>query len=92
MFPAHAMSTFPLPDLPQGQTARIAAIAPSAEFGVLDADVTRRLSDLGFSSGTSIMVVSNGLFGRGPYAVRLGRTAQFALRRAEALKVMCSAA
>ena len=56
------------------------------------AEVSRRLSDLGFSNGMSITVVSSGLRGRGPYAVRLGRATQFALRRAEALKVQCRAA
>ncbi len=86
------MSTFPLPELPKGQTACIDSIAPSAAFGAMDADVSRRLADLGFSSGTSVTVVSNGLFGRGPYAVRIGRATQFALRRAEALKVLCRAA
>lgn len=86
------MSTFSLSDLPKGQTARIASIAPSAEFGALDAEVTRRLSDLGFSNGVSVTVVSNGLRGRGPFAVRLGRSSQFALRRAEAQKVQCRAA
>lgn len=86
------MSTFSLPDLPKGQTARIDSIAPSAEFGALDAEVSRRLSDLGFSNGMSVTVVSNGLRGRGPYAVRIGRSSQFALRRAEALKVQCRAA
>ena len=86
------MSTIPLTALPKGQTACIDAIAPSAEFGTLDAEVSRRLSDLGFSNGMSVTVVSNGLRGHGPYAVRLGRASQFALRRAEALKVMCRAA
>ena len=86
------MSTFPLTALPKGQTARIDAIVPLAEFGTLDAEVSQRLADLGFSNGVSVTVVSNGLLGRGPFAVRLGRATQFALRRAEALKVVCSAA
>ncbi|MBQ9579081.1 MAG: ferrous iron transport protein A [Ottowia sp.] len=86
------MSTFPLTALPKGQTACIDCIAPSAEFGALDAEVSRRLSDLGFSNGMSVTVVSSGLRGHGPYAVRLGRSTQFALRRAEALKVQCRAA
>ena len=86
------MSTFSLSDLPKGQTARIDSIAPNAEFGEMDAEVTRRLADLGFSNGMSITVVSNGLRGRGPYAVRLGRATQFALRQPEAQKILCRAA
>ena len=86
------MSTFFLSDLPKGQTARIDHIAPCAEFGEMDAEVTRRLSDLGFSNGASVTVVSNGLRGHGPFAVRLGQTAQFALRKPEAQKILCRAA
>ena len=69
--------------------ARIVSIAPSAEFGDIDPLVTQRLTDLGFSEGMSITLLSRGLLKRGPYAVRLGNLSQFALRRPEAAKIMC---
>ena len=72
-----------------GAKARIVSIAPSAEFGDIDPLVTQRLTDLGFSEGMSIMLLSRGLLKRGPYAVRLGNLSQFALRRPEAAKIMC---
>ena len=72
-----------------GAKARIVSIAPSAEFGDIDPLVTQRLTDLGFSEGMSITLLSRGLLKRGPYAVRLGNLSQFALRRPEAAKIMC---
>ena len=79
----------PLPHLPKGKKAQILSISPSAEFGDIDPLVTQRLTDLGFSEGMRITLLSNGLLGRGPYAVRLGNLSQFALRRPEAAKIMC---
>lgn len=79
----------PLTDLQPEAKANIVSIAPSAEFGDIDPLVTQRLTDLGFSEGMSIMLLSRGLLKRGPYAVRLGNLSQFALRRPEAAKIMC---
>ena len=59
------MDTFPLTELPKGQVACIDAIVPSAEFGVLDGEVSRRLADLGVSGGMGTAMVSHGRFGHG---------------------------
>ncbi len=79
----------PLTDLQPEAKANIVSIVPSAEFGDIDPLVTQRLTDLGFSEGMSITLLSRGLLKRGPYAVRLGNLSQFALRRPEAAKIMC---
>lgn len=78
-----------LPLVELGAKAHIVSIVPSAEFGDIDPLVTQRLTDLGFSEGMSITLLSRGLLKRGPYAVRLGNLSQFALRRPEAAKIMC---
>lgn len=86
------MSTFPLSQLKKGCSALINEIRPTEIFGEFDSVVTRRLADLGFSDGMPIEVIGTGLFGRGPYAVRLGNNAQFSLRRQEADKIICCCA
>ena len=83
------MSVISIDNLGNGGKAQIIAITPSAEFGEIDPLVTQRLTDLGFSEGMSITLLSRGLLKRGPYAVRLGNLSQFALRRPEAAKIMC---
>lgn len=83
------MNTFPLHRLLKGQCAHIENIGQNHEFGELDQTVTKRLTDLGFLSGTAIELIGTGLFGRGPYAVRLGGHTQFSLRRSEAEKIIC---
>ncbi|MDQ5898005.1 MAG: ferrous iron transport protein [Pseudomonadota bacterium] len=76
-----------LRDLPQRASARIAAIVPHA---MPDA-VAQRLEELGFVPGETIRVVARGPFGREPIAVQVGFT-RFALRRAEAERVMIDSA
>ena len=83
------MNSFPLDTLAKGQHATILHIAPNPEFGSLDNIVTQRLNDLGFCAGTQIEIIARGIFGIGPYAVRLGNQSQFSLRRAEAQKIVC---
>ena len=83
------MTSLPLTDIKKGAQAQITHIAPSEAFGEIDPLVTQRLTDLGFSEGMSITLLSRGLLKRGPYAVRLGNLSQFALRRPEAAKIMC---
>ena len=83
------MSTFPLSQLKKGCSALINEIRPTEIFGEFDSVVTRRLADLGFSDGMPIQIIGTGLFGRGPYAIRLGHHAQFSLRQAEAEKIIC---
>ena len=82
-------TTLPLSRLHKGAHVHIESIAPNPIFGELDALVTRRLADLGFSDGVPLMVIATGLFGRGPFAVRLGNQSQFALREPEASKILC---
>lgn len=83
------MAVVSLTQLKKGQQAQIDSIRPQAAFGGLDATVSRRLADLGFSPGMPLMLIATGLLGRGPYAVRLGNQSQFSLRQAEAEKVLC---
>ena len=83
------MPTIPLSQLRKGAVAHIDSIVPNPVFGELDALVSRRLADLGFSSGMPLQVIAVGGFGRGPFAVRLGNQSQFSLRQEEAGKIMC---
>ena len=85
----HTMSAIPLSKLSKGAVAHIDSIVPNSTFGELDPLVTRRLADLGFSSGMPLQVIAVGGFGRGPFAVRLGNQSQFSLRHEEAGKIMC---
>ena len=81
------MSTIPLSKLSKGAVAHIDSIVANPIFGELDPLVTRRLADLGFSSGMPLQVIAVGGFGRGPFAVRLGNQSQFSLRQEEAGKM-----
>lgn len=83
------MSVLPLSHLHKGATVHIHAIAPNPVFGQLDHTISRRLADLGFSDGMPLMLISTGMLGRGPFAVRLGNQSQFSLREAEAAKILC---
>ena len=83
------MSAIPLSKLSKGAVAHIDSIVPNPTFGALDPLVTRRLADLGFSSGMPLQVIAVGGFGRGPFAVHLGNQSQFSLRQEEAGKIMC---
>ncbi|MGB4883119.1 MAG: FeoA family protein [Neisseria sp.] len=83
------MNITPLNQLPKGAHASIHKITINQVFGQLDDMIGRRLVDLGFSDGVSIQIIGTGLFGRGPFAVRVGNCAQFSLREAEAAKVLC---
>ena len=79
----------PLHQLKKGQTAHIEAIVGNQLFGELDGIVAQRLADLGFLAGAPVAVVATGWLGRGPFAVRIGSSAQFSLRQAEAAKILC---
>lgn len=83
------MDKLPLSRLRKGARACIDSIAPNEAFGELDALVSRRLADLGFSGGMPLEVIADGLLGGGPFAVRLGNQSQFSLRKAEANKNIC---
>lgn len=75
----------------RGQRRRVLDLLGNAEFGPMDALVTRRLKELGFLPGAWVEVIGHGFFGRDPVSVRLGGS-KFALRRAEARKVRVEAA
>lgn len=51
-----------------------------------NADVSRRLLELGFVTGETVRVIAKGFFANGPMAVRVGGTT-FALRRFEAAMI-----
>jgi ferrous iron transport protein A len=55
----------------------------------VNADVSRRLLELGFVAGETVRVIAKGLFASGPMAVRVGGTT-FALRRFEAAMISVS--
>jgi ferrous iron transport protein A len=67
---------------------------PKNAFGVItdvnarddNADVSRRLLELGFVTGETVRVIAKGFFASGPMAVRVGGTT-FALRRFEAAMI-----
>ena len=67
---------------------------PKNAFGVItdvdtqgeNADVSRRLLELGFVAGETVRVTAKGFFTSGPIAVRVGGTT-FALRRFEAAMI-----
>lgn len=83
------MAVIPLSQLSEGAQAHIESIIPNPDFGELDALVSRRLADLGFSDGVPLLIIAKGLMGKGPFAVRLGNQSQFALREPEAGKILC---
>lgn len=83
------MDYSPLNQLKKNQIFQIHAIVANQEFGQLDEMVMRRLKDLGFNEGQTVEIIGHGVFGIGPYAVRLGNQSQFTLRRAEAKKIIC---
>ena len=83
------MSPTPLNQLEKGFKAIIHDIVPNASFGHLDESVGQRLIDLGFNKGVTAELIAVGIFGKGPYAVRLGNQSQFLLREAEACKILC---
>lgn len=88
-FQDQIMAVIPLSQLSEGAEAHIESIIPNPVFGELDALVSRRLADLGFSDGVPLLVIAKGVMGNGPFAVRLGNQSQFALREPEADKIMC---
>lgn len=57
------MSAVPLSRLKKGAVVHIDSIAPNPVFGDLDTLVTRRLADLGFSSGMPLQVIAVGGLG-----------------------------
>ena len=76
-----------LSDLPSGQGATIERV----EDRMVVDTIAARLRDLGFVPGETVRVVARGLIGADPLVVQIGFT-RFALRRAEAARVIVQAA
>ncbi|HVN01084.1 MAG TPA: FeoA family protein [Caulobacteraceae bacterium] len=75
----------------KGFSGVIVAVRPAAQAGGLDeAEIERRLVEMGFVEGAPVQLVHEGLIGRDPIAVKLAdRTV--ALRRREAGAVLVRA-
>lgn len=85
-------STIALGDARVGFRGRIHGVATTGNAsGLSDAELERRLLELGFVEGASIELLHEGLFGRDPIAVRVA-DATIALRRREAMAVRVTAA
>lgn len=76
--------------LAKGCVARIVGIDNHGGFGSNDTLVTQRLKELGLLPGARLRVIGFGLFGHDPIAVHVNGT-KFALRRAEARKILTEA-
>jgi ferrous iron transport protein A len=85
-----AISTTSLDHCQRGIDYRIQAIGAQPLFGANDDHVTQRLKELGFLPGVTVKVIGFGFLGRDPLAIQINDT-KFALRRAEAAKVLVSA-
>ena len=83
----HAPILLSLRDLPLRVSACNASVVPRSA----DDRIAQRLEELGFVPGERVRVIAHGPLGAEPIAVQLGFT-RFALRRAEAERVMLSAA
>lgn len=75
-----------LSDLPKGAQAVVDAVREAHE----DDAIARRLRDLGFVAGELVRVVARAPMGGDPLLVQVGYT-RFALRRAEAARVLLQA-
>lgn len=80
----------PLDQCQRGVDYRIQSIGAQPLFGSNDEHVSQRLKELGFLPGVTVKVIGFGFLGRDPLAVQINDT-KFALRRAEAAKVLVSA-
>lgn len=72
----------PLDKMPLNQEGRIAAI----DWSMLREKEGRRLRELGFDEGVSVVALHRGPFGLDPLACRVGRM-KVALRRAQAAAI-----
>ena len=76
-----AVESLPLDELPVGVVAQIRAVEASDPN--VPVNVLRRLAEIGFIAGEQVRIISRGVPGGTPLAVRIG-TSTFALRRHEA--------
>ncbi|TCB64577.1 FeoA family protein [Acinetobacter sp. ANC 4178] len=76
-----------LSDLKVKQTAIIRNVKRNMDDDAAQTDlIASRLETLGFVPGTSVQVVTKGIFGGDPILIQVGFT-RFALRKAEAEKI-----
>lgn len=78
----HHVVALTLDKLPKNALGVISDVNTRGE----NADVSRRLLELGFVAGETVRVIAKGFFASGPMAVRVGGTT-FALRRFEAAMI-----
>ncbi len=83
------MSLLSLSNMPKNTPLRVISLTENPAFGELDRVISRRLTDLGFLPGAELSIISKGLLGKGPFAIRLDNNAQFSLRSGEAEKIIC---
>ncbi|NZA26067.1 ferrous iron transport protein A [Luteimonas sp. SJ-92] len=75
-----------LSELPRGASARVERVEDRAPGD----PIARRLRELGFIAGEAVRITAAGPFGAEPLLVQIGFT-RFALRRAEAARVLLDA-
>lgn len=75
-----------LRDLPMQTAARVVSVVDSGSGD----PIARRLRELGFVAGEAVRLTARGPLGGDPLLVQVGFT-RFALRRAEAARVMVEA-
>jgi ferrous iron transport protein A len=73
----------------RGFRGRIEAIMVGADLSMPEAELERRLIELGFVEGATVEVLHEGPIGRDPIAVRVNDTT-IALRRREAMAILVS--
>ena len=86
-----AKPTIALGDARVGFRGRIHALCvEGASAGLPEAELERRLIELGFVEGAAVELLHQGLFGCDPIAVRVAHTT-IALRRQEAMAILVNA-
>jgi ferrous iron transport protein A len=86
---AAAEERTPLGLAQRGFRGRIEAIMVGADLSMPEAELERRLIELGFVEGATVEVLHEGPIGRDPIAVRVNDTT-IALRRREAMAILVS--
>lgn len=81
------LTSLPLTELAFGQLATVSAVQAITAVD----PIAERLRDLGFVAGEPVRIVARGPVGADPLLVQIGFT-RFALRRAEAARVLVEAA
>jgi len=80
------LTSLPLSELAYGQLATVNTVQAATAVD----PIAERLRDLGFVTGEPVRIVARGPLGADPLLVQIGFT-RFALRRAEAARVLVDA-